>query len=173
MKKFFKKKKDPHAAREASNYAEPIASREHLITIVKEFNGRPKAQDIALTLKYTEPAELDALRRRLRAMVRDAQLNCTQDGRYYLVVDQELVVGEVIINKDGFAKLLIEDRDDALRIPPRYASHLLPGDKVQARITGPGARGRLEAVIVSVLEHRVKTVVGRFYDESDGCYVVP
>jgi ribonuclease R len=164
-------KKDPFKAREAAIYEDPIASREHLIALIKDHGVGLKATDMTKALQYDDAKQGEALRRRLRAMVRDGQLVCDQEGRYHLVDEAELRTGEVIVNKDGFAKVLIDGQ--ALRIPPRYMSQIFPGDIVQVRISGPGAHGRVEAVIVKVLEHRTKTLVGRFYCDPDGCFVVP
>ena len=164
-------KKDPYKAREAAIYEEPIASREHLIALIKDHGAGLKVAEIIKALQYDDVEQGEAMRRRLRAMVRDGQLICDQEGRYHLIDESELCVGEVIVNKDGFAKVLIDG--EALRVPPRYLNQIFPGDMVQVRISGPGARGRLEAAIVKVLEHRTKTIVGRFYSDPDGCFVVP
>jgi ribonuclease R len=74
--------KDPFHAREKANYAEPIASREHLLALVQEAQVPLPQEDIADALGYDDEARLEALRRRLQAMVRDAQLFRNRRGGY-------------------------------------------------------------------------------------------
>ena len=164
-------KKDPHFSREAEIYQDPIASREFLLKLIEDLGGNIKFHDIAQALDYQDSIPLDALRRRLRAMVRDGQLGLSGEGEYHLVDSEKLQVGEIIINKDGFAKVLIEG--ESIPVPPRYLNQLFPGDLAKVRITGPDRRGQVEAVIVEVLERRTKTIVGRIYSDEDGCFVVP
>jgi len=65
---------DPHAAREARRYAEPIPSREAIIAFLVERGELMKFQRLAQELGLESEKELDALDRRLGAMVRDGQL---------------------------------------------------------------------------------------------------
>ena len=66
--------RDPFALREAEKYEQPIASRELILHLLAQ-NGRPlKRAEIAEALNITAEDQLEALRRRLRAMERDGQL---------------------------------------------------------------------------------------------------
>ena len=76
------RKKDPNAAEEAKRYAKPIASREFIIQTLKEVGQPMVHKDLAVKLKLTSAQNLEALRRRLRAMVRDGQLLCNKQGQY-------------------------------------------------------------------------------------------
>ena len=78
----WRRKKDPKAAEEAKRYAKPIASRDFIIQTLKEVGQPMVHKDLAVKLKLTSAYNLEALRRRLRAMVRDGQLLCNKQGQY-------------------------------------------------------------------------------------------
>ena len=65
---------DPHAAREAARYDNPIPSREVILELLQEAESPLDRDGIAGRLGLVEPEQLDALRKRLRAMERDGQL---------------------------------------------------------------------------------------------------
>src|SRR3546814_3481597 len=64
---------DPHAAREAGRYENPIASREAILQLLVDADGPQSADALAEQLRLTEPDRFDALSKRLGAMVRDGQ----------------------------------------------------------------------------------------------------
>ena len=69
-----KKLNDPYSNREAEKYQNPIPSREFILDLLNQ-NDRPLTQrNISKLLGLTSDDEIEALRRRLRAMERDGQL---------------------------------------------------------------------------------------------------
>ena len=63
-----KKKKDPHAEREAQKYENPIPSREFILEFLSE-RGKPATyQQLQEELDLTSDDQQEALRRRLIAM---------------------------------------------------------------------------------------------------------
>ena len=70
----FSSTKDPFAQREAEKYENPIPSRELILQLIEQA-GKPLARtDIASSFHLESEDDLEALRRRLRAMERDGQL---------------------------------------------------------------------------------------------------
>ena len=70
----FNSTKDPYAQREAEKYENPIPSRELILQLI-EHAGKPLSRvDIAEAFSLENEDDLEALRRRLRAMERDGQL---------------------------------------------------------------------------------------------------
>src|SRR3546814_3589916 len=59
---------DPHAAREAGRYVNPIASREAILQLLVDADGPQSADALAEQLRLTEPDRFDALAKRLGAM---------------------------------------------------------------------------------------------------------
>lgn len=173
MVKKFKNKKDPFAERESEKYENPIPSREFILEYLAEL-GRPATQlqiQKDLGLKNAEMRE--ALRRRLIAMARDGQILKNRKGAFGPVHLMEVIAGRVIGHKDGFGFLEPDEGDEDLFLSPKQMRNVFHGDRVLARVASIDSRGRKEGLIVEVLEHNTKQVVGRLFNDSGMAYVEP
>jgi len=84
---------DPEAAREAEKYDNPIPSRELILQRLAD-RGEPAArEELAKEFGLYEEDQIEALRRRLRAMERDGQLIYTRRGTYAPVDKLDLICG--------------------------------------------------------------------------------
>jgi ribonuclease R len=164
---------DPHAAREAERYAQPIASREVILGTLSASEGPLTAEEVAAKLDLTTPDRFEPLTKRLAAMVRDGQLLLNRRGGYAPAEQMDLVKGVVIANPEGFGFLRAEAGGDDLFLPPFEMRKVMHGDRVLASITGVDRRGRSEGAIVEVLERRTNRLIGRFAMESGVSFVVP
>jgi ribonuclease R len=164
---------DPHRQREAKKYDNPIPSREFILETLTQ-HGAPAAFDeVAGLLGLSAEQDLQALERRLGAMVRDGQLLRNRREAFCLVNKRDLVAGRVIGHPDGFGFVKPDDGGDDLYLYPKEMRALFHGDRVVARVTGKDRRGRLEGAVVEILERSTKSVVGRLYSESGVGFVVP
>ena len=166
---------DPHAAREAARYEQPIASREMILQVLTASDGPMDADALAQKLALTAPDRFDALSKRLGAMLRDGQLLQNRKGAYAPAERLDLIAGTVIANPEGFGFLRPESgvAGDDLFLPPMEMRKAMHGDRVLASVTGVDRRGRREGAIVEVLERRLTRLIGRFTLESGISYVVP
>ena len=73
-------RKDPHAGREAEKYESPIPSREFIMEFLAEADGPLNRNQITKALELTDFSQVEALRRRLKAMERDGQLMRNRKG---------------------------------------------------------------------------------------------
>ena len=167
--------RDPHHAREAARYEQPIASREMLLRILEANEGPMDADALAQKLALTDPDRFDALSKRLGAMVRDGQLLQNRKGAFAPAARMDLIPGVVIANPDGFGFLRPEAGvgGDDLFLPPFEMRKVMHGDRVLASVTGMDRRGRREGAIVEVLERRLNRLIGRYTVEAGIGYVVP
>ncbi len=173
MKGNKKKGKDPHAKREAKKYDNPIASREFISEFLAE-RGSPVTYDkLAAGLPVTKEEELEGLRRRLIAMVRDGQLMKNRRGAYALVDKMSLIPGTIQAHKDGFGFLIPEAGGDDLYLSAKEMRRVIHGDRVLGRVISKDRKGRLEGGIIEVIERKTSEVVGRFCDEDGICFVIP
>lgn len=165
--------KDPYAEREARKYARPIQSREAILDWF-ERAGRPlQFDELAGGLKLNDTVDLEALSRRLGAMVRDGQLVQNRRGEYCLINRLAVVAGSVIGHRDGFGFLKPDECGDDIFLPPRQMRALIHGDRAMVRVQGTDARGRPEGSLVDVLERNTHELAGRFVEEHGISFVVP
>ena len=164
---------DPYAQREAEKYENPIPSRE-LILSALEHAGKPLSRvDIAEAFSLDNEDDLEALRRRLRAMERDGQLLFNRAQQYCLVNNKDLIVGRVMGHPDGFGFVRPDDGSDDLYLSPREMNPLLHNDRAMVRVAGVDKKGRREGAVVEILERNTHQIVGRLYKEDGFTYVVP
>jgi ribonuclease R len=164
---------DPHAEREASRYADPIPSREAIIAWLTERGELLAAEQIARALGLNTPARIDALAKRLAAMVRDGQLLMNRRGGYGVASKLDLIAGEVIANADGYGFLRPDGGGDDLYLSPAQMRAVLHGDRALCSVVGLDRRGRREGAVVEVLERRAARLVGRYQEQDGFGFVVP
>ncbi|WP_076415839.1 ribonuclease R [Shewanella sp. UCD-KL12] len=164
--------KDPHLKREQQNYENPIPSREFILEYLRSEKSPLNRERIATALKLESEEQLEALRRRLRAMERDGQLVFTRGQAYGLPERMDLLTGTVIGHRDGFGFLKLEEGGDDLFINNRDMQMYFHGDKVLAQKAGVDRKGRREARIVRLVEQRTAALVGRFHLDSGMAFVI-
>ncbi len=166
---------DPHAAREAARYDNPIPSREAILQLLTEAERPLEHDSIAGKLGLAEPEQLDALRRRLRAMERDGQLMVNRRGAYGLVDRMHLLHCRVQGHRDGygFAIPMAGADGEDVYLNARQMHYVFDGDEVLVVVTGADRRGRPEGKVVEVLQRASTTIVGRYQEESGIGFVIP
>ena len=164
---------DPHARREAEKYDHPIASREAILDLLREAPAPQAHAAIAEALELDDDRDLEALRRRLRAMQRDGQLLVDRRGKYAPVEDLHLQRCRVQGHRDGFGFAVPTTGGDDIYLSARQMRSLFDSDLVLVAVTGEDRRGRPEGQVVEVLERGVTRVVGRYEEESGIGMVLP
>lgn len=165
---------DPFAAREAEKYDRPIPSRELILEVLEKAAGPLNHAQLCRELGLADDEEqVEALRRRLRAMERDGQLMRNRRDAYCLVAKLDLIRGRVQGHRDGFGFVIPEDGSDDLYLSSRQMSVVFDGDEVLVRESGVDRRGRREGAIVEVLAHNTQQIVGRFFLQGDVGAVSP
>ncbi|MEJ2575056.1 MAG: winged-helix domain-containing protein, partial [Gammaproteobacteria bacterium] len=164
---------DPHRQREAQKYQQPIPSREYILECFAARGAPASFAQIAEELQLSGEQDLTALRRRLRAMERDAQIIVNRHGDYGLTRKMDLIAGRVVGHTDGFGFLVPDDGGDDLFLSPKQMRSLLHGDRIQGSVIGIDRRGRREGAVVEVLERANQRIVGRFHLEHGVSFVIP
>jgi ribonuclease R len=157
---------DPHATREAEKYEHPIPSRELIMDVLTQAGVPMMEDEIAAALEISE-AEIDGFTRRLNAMERDGQVMKNRRGAIGLSEKMDLIAGRVQGHPDGFGFLVPDDKSEDLFLGPKQMQKVLDGDRVLVREIGVDRRGRREASIIEILEHKNTRVVGRLFEEHD------
>ncbi|MCL1148202.1 ribonuclease R [Shewanella sp. 10N.261.52.F9] len=163
---------DPHIKREQEKYENPIPSREYILDYLRSQKSPLTREHIATALKIEGEEQLEAIRRRLRAMERDGELVFTRGQSYGLPERMDLLTGTVIGHRDGFGFLKLEEGGDDLYINNRDMLMYFHGDKVLAQKAGVDRKGRREARIVRLVEERSAALVGRFHLDAGMGFVI-
>lgn len=168
-----KKLNDPHSNREAEKYDNPIPSREFILELLKQNNRPLTRRSISKLLGLSGEDEVEALRRRLRAMERDGQLLRNRKSAYGVVSKMNLVTGRIMGHQDGYGFLIPDEAGDDLFLSQREMQVALHGDRAIARVTGVDRRGRKEGAIVEIIKHGNERIVGRLFSDTGIYYLIP
>lgn len=156
--------KDPHAEREAGNYANPLPSREFILDTMIE-QGVPVSVEALYGLLGIKDEEKEIFNRRINAMEREGQIIRNRKGALCIAEKLHLIAGTVQGHADGFGFLIPDDKEKLggvdLFLSPKEMAQVMHGDRVMVRQAGVDRRGRPEAKIVEVLERKNTRLVGR------------
>ncbi|MEH6469197.1 MAG: ribonuclease R [Porticoccus sp.] len=165
--------KDPFASREAAKYDNPVPSREYILDFLHQSVGPLTYEELCKAFDVQSDDAREALRRRVAAMERDGQTVRNRRNAYGPLDKMNLIKGRVIGHPEGFGFVVPAHGGDDLFLSSRQMRRVMDGDEVLVRVAGIDRRGRSEASIVEVVEHRTRTLVGRFFIESGIHFVRP
>jgi ribonuclease R len=155
--------------------ARPIVADADPIEEALRLAGRPlHFEELATTLETKGEPARKRLFSTLEERVHAGELVRNRRDEYCLRDRLPLTVGTVSGHRDGHGFVHPEDRSaPPIMLTHRQMREVMHGDRVAVRVGGHDHRGRPEGVIVKVLERGTTEIVGRLYDESGICYVVP
>ena len=158
---------DPNASAEAQRYVNPIPSRELILRTIMEF-GEATHQHLANAFSIDDADQLEALANRLKAMVRDGQINREgRPSRFRAVTQQDVVSGVVAAHAKGFGFVVLDDMPD-LFLHEKQMRWVFNGDKVNAVGTSIDSRGRTEGRIVEIAERHQDQFIGTLTRDDEG-----
>lgn len=153
-----KKWNDPEALLESQRYDNPIPSRTLISSQIEKSAHGLTYDDVAEAFQLQTEDNLEALRRRLNAMVRDGQL--LKIGQTYQLCNDDQEFDAVVeINQKGFGFAVIKDHED-LVLTERELRLVFNGDRIRVRPTSIDRRGKTQGFITEVIKHQVKQVIG-------------
>nr|WP_049623580.1 ribonuclease R [Frateuria defendens] len=150
-----------------------MPSREVILALLEERGELLTEARIAEALELGDEYELNALRKRLNAMVRDGQLLLGRRGGYAPANKLDLIPGTVLANAEGYGFLRPDEDGEDLYLSPQQMRGVLHGDRVLASVVGIDRRGRRQGAIVEVLQRRPSRLVGRVVVDNGVIVVVP
>ncbi len=155
------KVKDPYAKREAKKYEHPIPSREAILDFMSEAGELMKLEQLAKGLGLSSDRDVEALQKRVNAMLRAGQIIQNRRQGFGLSQKMDLTAGRVTGHPDGFGFVIPDDGSPDIFISPRFMRQVMHGDRVLANVTKVDRQGRLEGEVVEVLERAHSHLVGR------------
>jgi len=168
-------KKDPHAAREAAKYERPIPSREFLVDYLNRRQEPATYPELVAELVLGEGELSLALQRRLKAMVRDGQLEKLKGGLYWPAGKRVLVEGNVLIERGKVLKtwVLPNDASGRIQLFAEDARVVYTGNRVIVSTHDVKDAKIREGKLVEIIEQQRVVITGRFVKETGFCYVIP
>jgi ribonuclease R len=162
-----KSPKDPFQLREAEKYDRPIPSREFLLDYLNESLGPLTHKEICVALNISDDQQIEAMRRRLRAMERDGQLARNRRDGYGTLDKLNLVKGRVIGHPEGYGFVRPENHTgEDIHLSSSQMRRVFDGDVILVRIAGWDRKGRPDGSIVDIVERNTTQLVGRYFHES-------
>ena len=166
-------KNDPFAAREAQKYDNPVASREYILEVLKKSGGPLTHEQLCGQLKLDTEEQVEALRRRLIAMVRDGQLVSNRKGAFGRIDKMDLVKGRILAHRDGYGFVRPTEGGEDIYLSNRQMRKVFDGDEVLVRKGERNFRGQTEGAIVEVLQRNTLQLAGQLVVDRGWCYVRP
>lgn len=172
-----RKRKDPFLEREQATYANPVPSREFIMEHLEQQGCLKSHEELAAEFALDDEDEVEAIRRRLQAMVRDGQLHRNRKGQYGLISKMDLIAGRVRGHRDGYGTVIPDKGSEAYNLPERQMRGVFDGDRVLVRLVEGSRRGRKggrkECQIIKVIESNTELLVGRYHLADGIGHVVP
>ena len=166
-------KVDPFAEREAKKYIKPIPSREYILELIQQVNQPLRMEDIFAALNL-EPEDGEPLRRRVKAMLRDAQLERLRGGYFWPSSATVQVIGVVQIDrKNKYPSVIPDDGSEPVLITAYCENPLYAGNQVEVKIATVQTQGMREGRVVKIIKQQTLTVTGRFIVDYENSFVVP
>ncbi len=167
-------KRDPFAEREAKKYDNPVASRELILEVLEHSSGPLGHAALCKHFQLVDEDQIEALRRRLIAMVRDGQIISNRKNAFAPVNKLDLVRGRVQGHRDGFGFVIPADgHGEDIYLSNRQMRKVFNGDEVLVRKGELDFKGRREGTIVEVLSQNTSHIVGRYFSENGIRFVRP
>lgn len=160
-------------ASDKEKYSHPIPDRDFILGVLKQCDEAMNREQLASVLELTGDNEVEALRRRLRAMERDGQVTFSPRHGYSPLKPEDMIEGRVIGHRDGFGFLARDEGGDDLLLNNTQMLKLFDGDRIQVRISGVDRRGRQEATLIKVLEHNTTQLVGCLNFREGNYFIQP
>ncbi|MEK7991078.1 MAG: ribonuclease R [Thiotrichaceae bacterium] len=164
---------DPYIEREKQKYQKPIPSREYILSHLTHEKKPITLSQIADLLNLSSEEDLEALRRRVRAMERDGQLIRNRRKGYGIAAKMDLVRGRLIAHPDGFGFLVRDEGGEDIYLSAKQMRSLMHKDRVLVNIVGVDFKGRPEGTVVEVLERANHRVVGQFFKKKGITFIEP
>ncbi|MAH61500.1 MAG: ribonuclease R [Legionellales bacterium] len=147
--------KDPFYHNEKLRYDSPIPSREFIIELLKKNKKPINFETLTKRLNLTTEKHICAVKKRIKAMIRDGQIFENRKGCLVITQQMDLCHGIVQFSKDKQALLWLVDQNKKVPIIGIQSAELMQGDEIIARYTS-----HEQVVVVEVVARTMKKIVG-------------
>jgi ribonuclease R len=145
-----------------------------ILELLQKRANRPLGLKELQAMLDLSAGERKMLGKSLKDMVRDGSLVQLKGGRFALPHKVNLVVGTIVVHRDGygFVSPAGENAQDVF-IPARHIRPAMHGDMVVVRLERSARTGKPEGRVIRVEKRVHRTLVGRYQLEHGVGYVSP
>ena len=150
-----------------------IEARKKLICdlVEEEFYVPMKEKELAIMLRV-EPEDKPVFKKILQELLAEGKLQISKRGKYSKP-EETVLVGTFISNKKGFGFIEVEGQKEDYFVGESCVHGAFHMDKVQYKVLGRRSGERVEAEVVSIIEHGITQIVGTFQKSKNFGFVVP
>ena len=150
-----------------------IEARKKLICdlVEEEFYVPMKEKELAVMLRV-EPEDRPVFKNILQELLAEGRLQISKRGKYSKP-ETTVLIGTFISNKKGFGFIEVEGQKEDYFVGESCVHGAFHMDKVQYKVLGRRSGERVEAEVVSIIEHEITQVVGTFQKSKNFGFVVP
>ena len=131
-----------------------------------------KQKELAIVLQVSRERRQE-LAQALDELVAEGKLQISKRGRYSKA-EEKTVTGIFTSHAKGFGFVSVEDQEEDIYIGEEDTKGAFLGDTVQVALKGHAVGGKSrEGVIVEVLAHGIRSVVGTFEKSKNFGFVIP
>lgn len=160
--------KDSQYPQEQKKYPHPVPSRDF---ILETFKSQGKSLSFAALAKLfaLNRGEKETLSHRIKAMLRDGQLEERANGKLRIAKLRPAIIGKVFAHAEGYGFFIPDDKTltdgQDLYLSYREMHNVMHGDIVEARVLKQRKKAKKEGKIIRIIEHGNRTVIGRLVDD--------
>ncbi|MBS9778664.1 MAG: ribonuclease R [Gammaproteobacteria bacterium] len=159
---------DPQYESEKKKYPHPVPSRSYILDTIKE-SGKSLSFATLAKLFELNRGEKETLHHRIKAMLRDDQLEERGNGKLRIAKPRPAIIGRVFAHPEGYGFFIPDDKTltdgHDLFLSFHAMQNVMHGDIAEAKVLKSSRRGKKEGKVVRVIEHANKKVLGRLVDD--------
>lgn len=162
------RKHDPAYTLERKKYPHPVPSRMFILATFKKV-GRSLSFAALAKLFELNRGEKETLKHRVKAMLRDGELEERANGKLRVAKPRPTLIGKVFAHAEGYGFFIPEDKaltkGEDLFLSYSEMQQVMHGDVIEARILKNARKGKREGKVVRIIQHANKIVIGRLIDD--------
>ncbi|WP_111746311.1 ribonuclease R [Salinisphaera orenii] len=161
--------RDPDYDKECANYSAPVPSRRLIAADLAAHEAEIDREALVDGYALGDPDRIDALDHRVRAMLRDGELESDSEGMIRPVQRKTRIRGRVQAHRGGFGFVIPDDADtEDVFLPPPQMRGVMADDRVDVRLKSEQQNGRRVGRVLHVVERARDTFVGYLQPEQAG-----
>ena len=145
--------------------------REKILDILSRKNKALSIDELDRLLENNSVSQSQELEKIVQEMCDDYTIYRSNKDRYMLFDKSPLKKGYLRVNRKGYGFVDLEDEED-IYIPIDNMNGALHNDFVVAEVTGRKGNNKLEGRILKILDRKLDTLVGEFYQKNDKGYII-